>query len=144
MFHMFQGNQTCLAPVIITSWLLSSSCLWAPSPSFWWWSELFCVHAAPPHSRKSKFHTKFRSRLIILILLLNCLMCPSGNVQPASLPMDPTNTRAIPKIWSRQTCGFTTSAWSSKRSTNHPNPTPSWLTHQSPGRLKTSPRRTAR
>lgn len=140
MFHVFQENQICLAPVIITYWLLSSSCLWGRSPSSWWWLELFCVHVAHPHSRKSKI----RSILKIVLspsqfLFSDCLMCPSGNVRPASLPMDPTNTRAIPKIWSHRTSGFTTSAWSSKLLINHPNPTPSWPTRQSPELLKTSP-----
>lgn len=148
MFHLFQGNQTCLAPVIITSWLSSSSCLLGPSPSFWWWLELSCVPAAPPHSRKSKFHATIKSILMIILgppqnIFSNYLMCPAGNVRLASLPMDPTNTKAIPKIWSHRTSGFTTSALSSKLSTNHPSPTPSWPTRQFHELLKTSPRWTA-
>lgn len=75
----------------ITSWSLSSSSQWVPSPSSWWWWGPSCAHGARRPTRKSKrlSHTLAFLQLSFfppLLFLVLCHLLSVNEIGFSSLP----------------------------------------------------------
>lgn len=148
-FSPLEVNQEWEATVKITSWSLSSSSQWEPSPSSWWWLGPFCAHGAPHPTRKSKKPSPSAapccassSLYFSQAFIISSMFPPAENVQHPSPQTAPINTKGTPKTWSHLIFGSTTRGWSSSPWISHQTPTLSWQKPLSPVPHRTSRRLT--